>query len=30
VNDAMDAIDAYVKNPYEERKRWEKIIEENN
>ena len=30
VDDAMDAINAYVKNPYEERKRWEKIIEENN
>jgi len=30
VNDAMDAINAYVQNPYEERKRWEKLIEEKN
>ena len=30
VNDAMDAVNAYVQNPYEERKRWEKLIEEKN
>jgi hypothetical protein len=28
VNDAMDAITEYVKNPYYERKKWEKLIEE--
>ena len=28
VNDAMDAITEYVKNPYYERKKWEKLTEE--
>lgn len=28
VNDAMDAIKLYIDNPYEERQRWEKLIEE--
>jgi hypothetical protein len=27
VNDAVDAIKAYTENPYEERQRWEKLIE---
>ena len=30
VNDAMDAIKLYIDNPYEERQRWEKLIEEKN
>ena len=30
VKEGMEALNAYVENPYEERKRWEKIIEENN
>lgn len=30
VNDAMDAITAYIENPYDERKKWEKLIEEKN
>jgi hypothetical protein len=27
INDAMDAIKAYTEHPYEERQRWEKLIE---
>ena len=27
VNDAMDAINQYVENPHDERKKWEKLIE---
>jgi hypothetical protein len=30
VNDAIDAIKLYTDNPYEERQRWEKLIEEKN
>ena len=27
VNDAVEAIQEYVKNPYDEKQRWEKLIE---
>jgi hypothetical protein len=30
IDDAMDAIKEYIDNPYEERQRWEKLIETNN
>lgn len=30
VSDAMDAIKLYIDNPYEERQRWEKLIEEKS
>jgi hypothetical protein len=30
INDAMDEIKAYTENPYDERLRWEKLIEEKN
>jgi hypothetical protein len=30
VNDAIDAIKAYTENPHGERKRWEKLVEEQN
>jgi len=30
IDDAMDAIREYIDNPYEERQRWEKLIEDRN
>lgn len=30
VKEGMRALNDYVENPYEERNRWEKLIEENN
>lgn len=30
IDEAIDAIKAYVKDPYEERKAWEKVIEISN
>ena len=30
INDAMDAIQEYIKNPYEEEKKWRNLIEKRN
>ena len=30
INDAIDAIELYIENPYEEKQKWEKLSEERN